>query len=65
MQINLLSDMPSLSSCLSQLVNKKMFSDVEIIVEGLSFHGHKAILAQRSPFFRSVFVEGRMPETVS
>ncbi|XP_056019555.1 uncharacterized protein LOC125669622 isoform X2 [Ostrea edulis] len=56
-------DMPSLSSCLSQLVNKKMFSDVEIIVEGLSFHGHKAILAQRSPFFRSVFVEGKMPET--
>jgi hypothetical protein len=50
--------------CLSELVNKKTFSDVEIIVDGLSFYGHKAILAQRSSFFRSIFVEGRMPQTV-
>ncbi|XP_061181819.1 uncharacterized protein LOC133190296 [Saccostrea echinata] len=56
-------ELSSLASCFSKLVNNKMFSDVEIIVDGLSFYGHKAIMAQRSSFFKSIFLDGHIPST--
>lgn len=50
-----------LSASFSQLVNNKMFSDVEIVIDGLTFYAHKAILAKRSLFFKSIFVDGQVP----
>lgn len=38
-----------------------MFSDVEIIIDGLTFYAHKAILVKRSLFFKSIFVDGQVP----
>lgn len=53
-----------LSASFSQLVNNKMFSDVEIVIDGLTFYAHKAILAKRSLFFKSIFVDGQVPTLV-
>lgn len=50
-----------LSASFSQLVNNKMFSDVEIIIDGLTFYAHRAILVKRSSFFKSIFVDGQVP----
>lgn len=53
-----------LSSSFLQLVNNRMFSDVEIIIDGVSFYAHKALLVARSTFFKSIFVDGNVPATV-
>nr|XP_022313500.1 uncharacterized protein LOC111118373 isoform X1 [Crassostrea virginica]XP_022313502.1 uncharacterized protein LOC111118373 isoform X1 [Crassostrea virginica] len=50
-----------LSSSFLQLVNNRMFSDVEIIIDGVSFYAHKGILVARSTFFKSIFVDGNVP----
>lgn len=39
----------------TDLLEDKEFSDVKIVAGGKEFHGHKAILAVRSPVFKAMF----------
>lgn len=48
-----------------RLVNQPDMSDVTFIIEGQKVHGHRAILAVRSEYFRALLFNGLMRESVT
>jgi ankyrin repeat protein len=44
----------TMSDDLNQIINQKLFSDVEFVIEGQTYYAHKVIICARSEYFRGM-----------